>query len=414
MSVKLLFTIALFWTLSSWAQTFDDLLIKGKSEFKNGQFTEAATTLKKAIALDSKNPEAHYFLGYCYSRLNSGDASKIPNASIGLTLLSSKEFETVNQLSPNYTGEFVILDPYSKITAEWGSAAFKYLYQHKKDSAVWALKQGKARGGFGDFFMCYNRMNMENCRKNAFLFLSGDNYTFYCLYLQLIEQYRTDIKAIDVTMLNTIWYPQLLRESFNIEFDMNNTELDSCIYQEWHDSTININYLTWTIKPSYEETYLLRSDLLLLSLIKKNQLRDDINFISGVPDSDKINLQTVGQQYFCIERIMGYTPRPDKEKESGLNLLPDIGLDSLMNGFSKYLYLSNHINPNSKVEVMNFESIQIQTLTFIYTTNNKGEEDKARKLMSMFNKHRKHYRIAFSDEEMQNFYNYMNELFVKK
>ncbi len=414
MRLKMLLYFALICTISAQAQKFDDLLIKGKIEFKNGQFSEAAETLKKAIALDPKNPEAHYFLGYCYSRLNAADANYIPNTSLELTLLSSKEFETVNQLVPNYTGEFVVLDPYSKITAEWGSAAFKYLHQHKKDSAIWALKQGKARGGFGDFFMNYNRMNMQFCQKNAFLFLSGDNYTFYCLYLQLVEEFRTDIKAIDVTMLGTIWYTQLMRETFHIEFDMSDTELDSCQYQEWQDSVVKINYLTWTIKPSYEESYLLRSDLLLLSLIKKNELRDDINFIAGFPDADKINLHSVSQQFFCFDYIMGYTPRTDKERESGLILPLDIELDSLMSGYSKYLYLSNHINPNSKMEVMNFESIQIEMLLFIHTTYSQGDEEKARKLLSMFNKHRKHYGQTFSNEEVENYYRQINELFVKR
>ena len=85
-----------------------------------------------------------------------------------------------------------------------------------------------------------------------------------------------------------------------------------------------------------------------------------------------------------------------------------------MNGYSKYLYLSNHINPNSKMEVMNFESIQIEMLLFIHKTYSQGEEEKARKLMSMFNKHRKHYGQTFSNEEVENYYRQINELFVKR
>lgn len=414
MRLKLLIGFALLCYISAQAQNFDDFLIKGKNEFKNAQFAEAAKTLKKAIALDPNNPEAHYFLGYCYSRLNASDANTIPNTSLTLTLLSSEEFETVNRLTPKYTGEFVVLDPYSKITAEWGSAAFKYLVNHQKDSAIWAFKQGKARGGFGDFFMNYNRMNMQNCRKNAFLFLSGDNYTFYCLYLQLVDQFRTDIKAVDVTMLGTIWYPQLIREWFNIEFDMSNIEVDSCHYQEWKDSSININHLTWTIPASYEEEYILRSELLLLSLLKKNQLRDDLNFIAGFPDEDGINLFSVCEQYLCLERFIGYTPQAEKERVSSLILPPVIAWDTIMHGFSKYLNLSDFINPNSKMEVLNFESIQIRTLAFVNQTHTEGDINNARMLMVMFNKHRKHYRQAFSHEEVQNYYNALNELFVKR
>ena len=256
------------------------------------------------------------------------------------------------------------------------------------------------RGGFSDFFISFNRMNMKHCSKDAFMFISGDNYTFYCLYLQLVEQYRTDIKAIDPGMFESNWYANMIRDNFNIQFDMNKSSIDSCSYLKWNDSLIHINNFSWTLKPSYVNQYILRKDILLLSVLKQNKFKDEINFIVGYPDEDKISLEKVCQQHLCLERVSTFPVESN--------------WDSLLQGFSDYLYLSDRINTNSLMEVLNFESIQVKVLSFVYTTHLNGDDKNARKLMSMFNRHRKHYGPSFSDENMLNYYTNINQLFTKK
>lgn len=395
-----LFSLCMLFAVNALkAQNFEQLLAQGKSEFKSRQFADAVTTLEKAVKLNPMNSEAHYFLGYSYDRLNSADADGIPNLSIDLTTKASKEFETVNQLTPKYTGEFVILDPYSKITAEWGSAAFKYLYHNKKDSAIWALKQGKAKGGFSEFFMQFNRMNLEQCSKNAFLFLSGDNFTFYNLYLQLIEQCRTDVKAIDVGMLGSKWYPALLRQHFNVQFDRNDQEVDSIQRLAWSDSLITIGNFTWTVQPTLAGSYLDRKDVLFLSLLNKNGMIDQANFIGGYPDDDKLFLTELCLPYLDHDRV---TVNPI-----------ETNWDTILKDYKNFLYLSEYVNQNSKMEVLNFESIQIRTMYFVYLEHYNGDENNARKLMSMFNKHFKHYGHSFTNEDVHKFYMEVNALFTQ-
>ena len=371
------------------AQSFEQLLAQGKSEFKSRNFSEAVTTLESAVQLNPQNSEAHYFLGYSYARLNASDANDITSSSTELTIKSSKEFETINQLTPKYTGEFVILDPYSKITAEWGSAALKYLYNNKKDSAIWALTQGKARGGFGDFFMNYNRFNLEHCGKNAFLFLSGDNYTFYTLYLQLVEEYRTDVKAIDVAMLGSWWYPKLLSQNYNVKFDKSDSEIDSISYIEWKETLVQIGKYKWTVKPSYKND-LLRDDILFLSILRENKLMNEVCFIGGFDNEDKLNLETMCYPNLSIDK---------------LSQIPiEFNSDSIINGYKRYLNLSNFINPNSKMEVLNFGTIQLRALEFICQKYVQGDKSQAQILLNIFDNNLNQYNGQITRDDVRKYY----------
>jgi tetratricopeptide (TPR) repeat protein len=375
--LTLLLTFSLTFTFAQ-DDEFELLLANGKAEF-NKEFDQqdyaaAVESLEKAVKLKPDNAEAHYFLGYAYSRLNSKDGKGMYEMNLPLTLKCSEQFEIVNRLSPLYTGESLILDPYSKLTSEWGSLAMTYWHASEPDSAMWAFKEGKKRGGFGEFYLSINRAVLDLCSQNAILISSGDNFTIPLWYLQVVESYRTDVSVIDISLLSTTWYPSYLSTKGFVQFDLPKATLDTIEYCQWHDTTITISNFSWTVKPSYYDNYIMRGDRVFLSLLKANKFKRDVYFTTGFMEDYRLSLKDYLLSMTLIDKL-------------NTSNQAEIAWNTYITNITKILLLVKNVNPNSFQELNFIDMIRYDIFVHTAKALEKNEKQKAKELLALMDKY---------------------------
>lgn len=365
-------------------------------ELDKFNYEEIEVLLKKVIELEPQNPEAHYFLGYTYSRLNSRDGRSMINENLSNLYKSSAEFEKVIKITPEYNGQMIVLDPYSKLTSEWGSMAMSYYHNNKNDSSKWAFEEGKKRGGFSEFILQLNKNVLDACSKNAILISSGDNFSIPLWYLQIVENYRTDVSVVDISLLNAQWYPRFLSEKGIVNFDLPNATLDTIEYIPWKDSLIKINNFSWKLKPSYGNAYLLRGDRVFLSLLKQNEFRREVCFTIAFNEESRLSLAEYLSNRMIVEKLNTTNEKELNPKQYKQTLIQMLQLGTL-------------VNTNSKDEKSIYNTLRYVLLLKANDELTKGRKKNTKALIKILDQYGCERSIPYENENWSKYAEYLKE-----
>ncbi len=86
---------------------------------------------------------------------------------------------------------------------------------------------------------------LQSCKPNAILFTNGDNDTFPLWYLQDVEGVRRDIRVVCLSLANTDWYNEQLKNQMpygakKVKFSMTDNQIEQLGPIEWKTQQVTI------------------------------------------------------------------------------------------------------------------------------------------------------------------------------
>ncbi|UCE67059.1 MAG: DUF2723 domain-containing protein [Candidatus Zixiibacteriota bacterium] len=138
----------------------------------------------------------------------------------------------------------------------------------------------------------YAKNILDSCEENAIIFTNGDNDTFPLWYIQEVENFRTDVRVVNLSLLNAAWYIRQLKDQMNVPITLTDKEIDE----------LRI------VRLARYNRILRIQDIMIQHIVSNIQRRDwdiPVYFAITVPDENRMglddNLIMEGMAYRIVE-----------------------------------------------------------------------------------------------------------------
>ncbi len=241
-SISPLFIFSIILMSSSACSRLDETIFnEGLKLYRQNKLEQALPFFERATERDSTNAESFAWLAETYRRLNKPDqAVQAARKSLALHYRNSFAHNT-------------LADTYNPQYGNWAQANSDTTWRHlllavQSDSndgnawlSIWieAMRRGEdafwkkaLRSMVRTKFitpplLAYNHWVLKNLPKDALLFTNGDMDTYPAAALQVVEGFRTDVAIVNISLLNTSWYPRFISRQYHVPLPFRDWEIDS-------------------------------------------------------------------------------------------------------------------------------------------------------------------------------------------
>lgn len=227
---------------------------KALEEFKNENYDEAITLLEKALEKKKDDAEIYYYLGF-FNHYRAYDSRPLNGYNFSY---SERIFEYLNkaiELNPNYGNAKYFYG------AECSANAFLSMQNNDIEKLKYYYKLAYDKGAYPDWLIEFGKNILNSCDANAILFTGGNADFDICAYLQLQQNFRTDITVIPIGNIDRPWYVKFLKQGLEGGVKKINLNLtDNQIYDihpfKWDTTKVEIPVSASTLKKyNLDDTY---------------------------------------------------------------------------------------------------------------------------------------------------------------
>lgn len=284
--IETLFLIIVLFTKTINGQELS-LKQQALNEFKNEHYQEAIILLEKAFNTTTVDAETYYYLGV-FNHYKAYDSRPLTGHNFSNSEKIFAYFDKAIELNPNFGNAKYFYG------AECSGNSFLAMQNYDLEKLKYFYKLAFDKGAYPEWLLEYGKNMLNSCNENAILFTGGNADFDVCSYLQLHQNYRTDITIIPIGYIDRPWYVKFLKEGLKGAVKKINLELtDNQIYDihpyKWKKTNIQIsvtsklkqkyeldsNYLMeWIVEPNLKNenkrTYLSPQKAMLLQIVENN------------------------------------------------------------------------------------------------------------------------------------------------
>lgn len=305
---------------------------KAIEEFKKENYPKAIQILKGALKESSKDADIYYYLGF-FTHYNAYDTRPLAGYNSSYSDTVFKYLDKALELNPNHGNAKYFY------AAEAGAAALNAAKTKEFEKFKFYYEKAYNKGSFPDWAIEYGKITMDLCKKDAILFTHGDFILNICWYLQIFENYRTDISVIPLALMDRPWFAIELKQGNlfrNVEMSISENQLIDMHPYKWDTTLIEINVprtliekysldneykMEWFVKPDFTSnrivskisgekakprTYLSGHRALLLDILETNQWKRPVYFTVGFEEYYLAGLNKNFQNCGLVSKLLPF------------------------------------------------------------------------------------------------------------